>query len=75
MLLTRKERRVIQKFRRSQYARVISEVARRELEEKRHEFETTLATEGKRGYIQGVKAIMDVLFEEDLEIDNEREDD
>lgn len=62
MRLTRREVRTLQKFRRSPYARFLEDIVERELEQSRHQYESTLASEGQRGYILGLRAVKETLF-------------
>lgn len=75
MILSKSDARTVRKFRRSPYARVVRSMLSKELESQRHRFESTLADEGKRGYVQGVKAVLDVMFEQTIEVDDEQSND
>lgn len=70
MKLTRAQAKALSAFRRSPYAAALQEIFAQELQERRHAYEETLADEGQRGYILGVRAVSELLFSSPIEVEN-----
>lgn len=64
MKLSREDAKLVAAFRRSPYAASLRLILERELEAGREKYERNIASEGTRGYILGVRAVTDILFNE-----------